>query len=95
MSSQRPAALVLSPADEVAVALRDLAPGETIELADRALRVHDPVPAGHKLAIGAIGRGALVHKYGEPIGRATEDIAAGEHVHVHNLVSARLPGQDA
>jgi altronate dehydratase len=95
MSLQRPAVLVLSPGDEVAVALRDLGSGETIEVADRALRVRDPIPAGHKLALGAIGRGALVHKYGEPIGRATGDIAAGEHVHVHNLVSARLPGQDA
>jgi hypothetical protein len=39
-----------------------------------------------------IGAGDSVVKYGEVIGRATSAIAAGRHVHVHNVVSARLPG---
>jgi hypothetical protein len=30
-----------------------------------------------------------VRKYGEAIGAAREPIAAGAHVHVHNLVSLR------
>jgi altronate hydrolase len=32
--------------------------------------------------------GAEVRKYGWPIGRATCDIAAGDHVHTHNLATA-------
>jgi altronate hydrolase len=32
-----------------------------------------------------------VLKYGWPIGRATADIAVGDHVHVHN-VETRLSG---
>ena len=43
------------------------------------------VPFGHKVALCAIARGAPVIKYGVVIGHATADIAAGEHVHVHNL----------
>ena len=40
---------------------------------------------GHKYALGAIKKGADVIKYGMPIGIATEDISAGEHVHTHNM----------
>lgn len=44
-----------------------------------------PVPAGHKFALRGIPAGALVVKYGYPIGTATQDIAEGEWVHSHNL----------
>jgi altronate hydrolase len=47
----------------------------------------DAIPAGHKMAICAIPKGASVIKYGFPIGRATVDIKVGEHVHIHNLSS--------
>ena len=40
---------------------------------------------GHKYALRDIKRGEDVIKYGNPIGHATCDIAAGEHVHTHNL----------
>ena len=42
---------------------------------------------GHKYARCPIAAGAAVVKYGMPIGHATHDIAAGEHVHVHNLAT--------
>ena len=42
---------------------------------------------GHKYAIRPIADGENVIKYGMPIGRATCDIAVGDHVHVHNVVS--------
>lgn len=42
------------------------------------------VPFGHKVALAPIRKGEPVIKYGVAIGRATRDIAAGEHVHVHN-----------
>jgi hypothetical protein len=32
-----------------------------------------------------------VRKYGVPIGSVTKPIAAGEHVHVHNLASNYTP----
>ena len=40
---------------------------------------------GHKYAICDIPQGADIIKYGNPIGRATEDIGAGELVHTHNV----------
>jgi hypothetical protein len=45
---------------------------------------------GHKLAAHAIARGETVLKYGFPIGVASAPIAAGEHVHTHNLRSAHI-----
>ena len=40
---------------------------------------------GHKYALKDIKKGENVIKYGNPIGHATEDITAGEHVHSHNV----------
>lgn len=40
---------------------------------------------GHKYALRNIQQGENIIKYGQPIGHATRDIAAGEHVHSHNL----------
>lgn len=40
---------------------------------------------GHKVALRDIKAGENVIKYGYPIGHATADIKAGEHIHTHNL----------
>jgi hypothetical protein len=42
------------------------------------------LPYGHKVATTAIPAGGAIVKYGVTIGRATADIPAGAHVHVHN-----------
>lgn len=47
----------------------------------------ESVPAGHKYALRAIAEGEAVIKYGEIIGRATQNIAEGEWVHTHNVRS--------
>jgi len=51
-----------------------------------------PVPYGHKIALFPIKKGETVYKYGESIGFASADIAAGGHVHIHNMESARGRG---
>ncbi|WP_297512152.1 UxaA family hydrolase [uncultured Caulobacter sp.] len=81
----------VDPRDHVATALRDLAAGETLELHGRSIVAQAAVPKGHKIAIRAVAAGEDVLKYGWPIGRATADIAVGDHVHVHN-VETRLDG---
>ncbi len=43
---------------------------------------------GHKYAAQHIAAGEQVIKYGFPIGVATHEIAAGDHVHTHNLTTA-------
>ena len=47
----------------------------------------DKIPPAHKIARRPIKKGEYVIKYGEIIGRATEDIAEGEWVHTHNVRS--------
>lgn len=71
-------------ADTVAVALKPLAAGTSAH----GVTLLAPVPQGHKVALQVIEQGAPVIKYGQPIGRATRAIAAGEHVHSHNLATA-------
>ncbi|MHB1781757.1 MAG: UxaA family hydrolase [Acidimicrobiales bacterium] len=90
--STRPPALRLAAEDNVLVALRDLAGGDRVP--DRAgmVEVLVAVPFGHKVAAEPIAPGDPVVKYGEVVGRATLPIARGDHVHVHNVVSSRLPG---
>ena len=84
--------LVLHPEDDVAVALRDLEAGEAIARCGEALaalQLGAPVPLGHKVARRAIAPGEHVRKYGAVIGEATAEIAAGAHLHVHNMRSLR------
>jgi len=73
--------------DNVANALEELAEGDRIEALGRAIAVRTPVPLGHKVALAPIAAGNAVVKYGQAIGRASADIAAGEHVHTHNVAS--------
>ncbi len=77
------AAIRLSPNDNVAVALQDIAKGEGV--APAAITARAPIPRGHKLAIEAVDKDAPVMKYGQIIGFASEHIAPGAHVHVHNV----------
>lgn len=84
--------LAIRPDDDVAVALRDLPPGEarvrvggTIE----TLTLQAAIPLGHKVARRDLMRGVEVRKYGAVIGEATAAIAVGAHVHVHNMRSLR------
>ncbi len=85
-------ALLMHPDDDVALAIQDLVAGHSIQIEGRSVTLKGPVPSGHKFALRSIARGERVRKYGQPIGRATADIAAGDHVHTHNLESLRGRG---
>ncbi len=86
------AALVISERDNVATALQPLEDGLVLDLGASAVTVRGAIPPGHKIALRAIGAGEPVIKYGSPIGLATADIAAGTHVHTHNVSSSRGRG---
>jgi altronate dehydratase len=79
-------ALVIDPADNVATLLCE-APPQTDICWDEGARLvtREHIPEGHKVALCDIAKGEIVRKYGHPIGAADRDIAAGEHVHTHNL----------
>lgn len=76
------ACIVLHPDDSVAIAVRDLEPGE--EALPGGPRVQDPVPRGHKVALRDLAAGDKVVKYGQLIAVASQAVAAGRHLHVHN-----------
>ncbi len=52
------------------------------------LEPENNISVGHKIAASHIKKDSNVIKLGHAIGVATQDIAAGEHVHVHNI---RMP----
>jgi altronate hydrolase len=73
----------LHPADNVVVAVRKLTVGTTLP---NHVTIREPIPCGHKVAVTPIAPGNAVRKFGQVIGVATQPIAEGAHVHVHNLV---------
>jgi len=83
-----PKVLHLSPVDDVVVALEPLDAGQVVETAFGPVDAREPVAMGHKLAVKPVKCGDAVHKYGFPIGVATQDIQPGEWVHTHNLRTA-------
>ncbi len=80
--------IIINGADNVAVALCDLKKGEKHE----GVVLTEDITKGHKFALKPIKKGQHIIKYGNPIAYATADIAAGEHVHTHN-VHTNLKGE--
>ncbi len=89
------AAIVISADDNVATALDAIAAGEAVAAGGASVTAVEAIPRGHKIALRAIPAGAHVVKYGSPIGTASAAIAAGAHVHTHNVASERGRGDRA
>lgn len=93
-----PRAIVLDRRDNVATLIDPGREGEACTLqgeADGGASLRADVPFGHKVCVRAIARGEPVVKYGQVIGHASAAIAVGDHVHVHNVESARGRGDRA
>ena len=82
-----PRLLLLSPGDTVYVLRDQIDAGETVWVEGVAVGFPQRLGLGHKIARQSVAVGGQVIKYGAPIGRATQAIATGEHVHLHNLIS--------
>jgi altronate hydrolase len=78
------AAFQVDPRDDVAAALREIGAGEAV----LGVVARQDIPMGHKMALHDLREGQPVLKFGFPIGHATRAIAAGEHVHVHNVATS-------
>ena len=72
-----PKILQLDNTDNVAIALQALSMGVAGAI--------ENIPRSHKIATLDIVEGAQVLRYGQAIGKATAFIAAGSHVHDHNM----------
>ncbi|QLP96290.1 MAG: UxaA family hydrolase [Rhodoblastus sp.] len=71
----------LDVADNVVVAVDSLPAGFCVD----GVVARERVPRGHKMAAAAIAAGAPIVKFGQIIGFASRDVAAGEWVHEHNV----------
>jgi altronate hydrolase len=78
-------AIHLHPSDNVAIARVPIPEGSELRVDGRSVVAVNAIPAGHKLALAPIAQGEVVLRYGQSIGRARVPIAAGEHIHTHNL----------
>ncbi len=87
--------LVHNPKDGVGIAIRDIAKGEKVKcvvLKDGShvyIEAISDIPLAHKIALKAMELGTEIVEYGVTVGKATQPILKGEHVHVHNMKSAR------
>ena len=81
--------------DDVGVAVMDLAAGSEIGAATLegqsvgSLVISQDIPLGHKVAMRDLALDKHVIEYGRAIGRATQAITRGQHVHVHNIRTMR------
>ncbi|MGZ5129984.1 MAG: UxaA family hydrolase [Caldimonas sp.] len=73
----------IHPNDDVVIAREQLVGGTRIE--SEGITVAGLVPPGHKVATRALRPGEPVRRYDQIIGSAKVAIAAGQHVHTHNL----------
>ena len=77
-----PLAIRLHNNDNVVTAKSDIDPD--ILLNDENITTKQFIPVGHKIATKDISKGEDIIKYDNIIGTATDNIAIGDHVHVHN-----------
>jgi altronate hydrolase len=73
------------PADNVAIALGDIAAGERVDVAGGSLTAIELIPAGHKIALQPVKASDAITRYGYTIAYATSDIEKGSLVHEHNV----------
>lgn len=90
-----PRAVVLHKDDNVGTLIDSARKGEACTLQGErtgSVPLVVDIAFGHKVCIAATPAGGDILKYGQVIGRASKAIAAGEHVHVHNVESGRGRG---
>jgi altronate hydrolase len=78
--------LRLHASDNISVSTRIVDKGETIN----GTKTNAKIMRGHKMAVGAIATGQPIRKFGQIIGFAKSDIAAGDWVHEHNVEMGEL-----
>lgn len=85
-------AILMSEKDNVATALMPVKKKERTSVVFNNKTVaeidaFENIEMYHKIAVKPIDKGEPVYKYGEVIGKATQHIKTGEHVHVNNIES--------
>ena len=91
MTEKKINAILINPMDDVVTVITELTEGDRAVFFKNEEITQVPVvgtiPKYHKLAIRDIKKTEPLRKYGETIGKATQDISQGCHVHDHNMAS--------
>jgi len=87
----KPNVLKVHPKDNVLVALRDLAKGETVSYEGDEYTTREKIPAKHKLFIKDMNAGDKVIMYGVLVGKTQSDIPAGGLMSTQNVKHAADP----
>ncbi len=77
--------LLLNEQDNVGVARVPIPAGAEVSVNGFRVTASEAITPGHKLALRPISASAQISKYGESIGKATQEIAPGAWVHTHNV----------
>ena len=84
-------ALMMDPADNVVTCVNEVAAGETVVYRKGeeicTITAKEDIPYCHKVALVDIPEGGEVIKYGESLGKTSQNIAAGCWVSHNNLFS--------
>ncbi|USI74829.1 UxaA family hydrolase [Sphingomonas morindae] len=79
--------ILLHEDDNVYVVVRPVESGDPLIVGGATIPAREGITVGHKVARRPLAAGERVIKYGAPIGSMTQDCAAGEWVHMHNMKS--------
>jgi len=88
-------ALLHESIDDVAVVIENIAKGETVSVVNlegkpqQTVQAIEDIPLGHKVALRDLPAEHRVIKYGRSIGKSSQAISQGAHVHIHNIKSER------
>ena len=84
----QPRCFQIQPQDNVATLLDDASGAvQLLGAQPQEIRLREKITLGHKVALRDIAAGEAVIKFGVRIGHATQPIARGAWVHLHNLAS--------
>jgi len=83
--------ILLHPQDNVLVCCQQAKAGELIGNEQEKLVLLNDMELGHKVSRSPLAQGDKIIKYGVSIGSALQDINAGDHVHMHNMISDYMP----
>lgn len=78
--------LLIDPSDNLAVALRDLEPGETLDIAGETLTPVEVIPQKQKIALRDFAEGEKTTLFGVTVGIAGKPIAKGGLITTENLI---------
>ena len=83
--------LIISPSDNVAVALEDLQKGDVLNIDSKELIITERIPIKHKISLEPFKIGDVITMYGVPVGKVIKPIVLGAQITVDNVKHVSAP----